>query len=451
MGNQNSNKKEKKDKLKKSFTLCPLIKDRKLLNEKKITGNTISCLGVINHKNKDFILIGFDYGKFEIFDSITLESIIEDHDEIKMFEYMRYVGQLSNGNFVIVSQEYIRIYAFYSDDNSSNGSENNYAYNIKLLQKINDSIIKIFCDIDYNIKFAKAFIFNRDLYREYDIYEMEQDKYKKKNNKNTFFEEELIISSNEGIFIYEKIKENNEKEKENEKDNFSNKEEENENNNKFDIYSYIQDWKNNPYILKDQLTKYDSYDMIQVNYKYIAGTIKDYLCLYSMEAYEVVTKFSVKISEDCDSVIFMLNEDILCVAGDDTISLISIMDFEILLVSIIKKQYRITEICILPDWNILIGMRNKNINLISSNIEYFYQYKCFHKLNQLEGKERQAYENLNVINKDKKEELSKSKEYDIIQVSSKLLTKNYSNITMRCLSNNRLVTIIDLVNIQVWE
>ena len=72
-------------------------------------------------------------------------------------------------------------------------------------------------------------------------------------------------------------------------------------------------------------------------------------------------------------------------------------------------------------------------------------------MNQLEGKERQAYENLNVINKDKKEEVSKSKEYDIIQVSSKLLTKNYSNITMRCLSNNRLITIIDLENIQVWE
>jgi hypothetical protein len=292
MGNQNSNKKEKKDKLKKSFTLCPLIKDRKLLNEKKITGNAISCLGVINYKNKDFILVGFDYGKFEIFDSITLESIIEDHDEIKMFEYIRYAGQISKVNFIIVSQEYIRIYALYSDNISSNDNENNYDYKIKLLQKINDSIIKNFCDIDYKVNFSKAFIFNRDLYREYDIYEMEQDKYKKKKNKNTFFEEELIISSHEGIFIYERIKENNVK------DNIHNKEEEDENNNKFDIYSYIQDWKNNPYILKDQLTKYDSYDMIQVNYKYIAGTIKDYLCLYSIETYEVVTKFSVKISEN---------------------------------------------------------------------------------------------------------------------------------------------------------
>ena len=42
-------------------------------------------------------------------------------------------------------------------------------------------------------------------------------------------------------------------------------------------------------------------------------------------------------------------------------------------------------------------------------------------------------------------------EYSILEVSSKLLTKKYSNITMRCLSDNRLVTIIDLEHIQVWE
>ena len=74
-------------------------------------------------------------------------------------------------------------------------------------------------------------------------------------------------------------------------------------------------------------------------------------------------------------------------------------------------------------------MQNKSINFIANHIEYFYQYKCFHKVNQL----------------------SKNMEYNIMQVSSKLLTKKYSNITMRCLSDNRLVTIIDLEHIQVWE
>ena len=146
-----------------------------------------------------------------------------------------------------------------------------------------------------------------------------------------------------------------------------------------------------------------------------------------METYELVSKFSVKISENCDSVIFMLNHDLLCVAGNDTISLISIKDFEVIMVSVIEKKYKITEICILPDYNILIGMQNESH--FNSHIEYFYQYKCFHSVNKL----------------------TKKMEYNILQVSSKFLTKNYSNITMRCLSDNRLVTVIDLELIQVWE
>ncbi len=167
--------------------------------------------------------------------------------------------------------------------------------------------------------------------------------------------------------------------------------------------------------------------MTQVNFKYIAGTTSEYLCLYSMETYELVTKFSVKISQNCDSVIFMLKEDILCVAGDDTISLINITKFEVVLECVIKPKYRITEICILPDLNILIGMQKKNIGDFSHQ-EYFYQYKCLHKVNTN----------------------TKEMEYDILQVSSKLLTKNESNITMRCLSNDRLVTVVDLTRIQVW-
>ena len=49
----------------------------------------------------------------------------------------------------------------------------------------------------------------------------------------------------------------------------------------------------------------------------------------------------------------MLKEDILCVGGDDTISLISIKNIEVILVTLIKEDYKITEICILPDYNIL--------------------------------------------------------------------------------------------------
>ena len=171
----NSNKKEDdKEKLNKSFTLCPLIKDRALLKEKEIVSNIISCLGVINYNNKDFILIGYDYGKIEIFDSLTLESVVEDHDEINMNEYIGHVAQLLNEEIIIVSEDYVRIYAFYLDEVCSYTEERKY-YNIKLLQKIYDPFKKI-----YNkgrVRFSKAFYFDRNLYREYDTYQKE---YKKK-------------------------------------------------------------------------------------------------------------------------------------------------------------------------------------------------------------------------------------------------------------------------------
>ena len=316
------------------------------------------------------------------------------------------------------------------DNISNNIIEEKYYYNIKLVQKIEDPFIKQYWSDGSKVKFSKAFLFNRNLYREYDLYEMELDKRRKKKNNSIIsypLDEELIVGSHKGIFIYEKNK-TEENESNEETEDYSNKEE-NEDNKNFDIYSHLEKYEKNPYIFREQITENDIYDLVQVNFKLLAGTIKNYLCLYSMETYELVTKFSVKISENCDSVIFMLKEDILCVAGDDTISLISIKDFEVVLVSIIKKKYKITEICILPDNNILIGMQNRNKIFLENHVEYFYQYKCFHSVNKL----------------------TKNMEYNIMQVSSKLLTKNYSNITMRCLNNNRLVTVIDLELMQVWE
>ena len=417
MGNkcQNESRLIKKHKKDKYFTLCPLIHDRILLNEKKIVSNNVSCLGIIKYNNKDFILIGFYLGKIEIYDSETLDIVAEDHEEIGIIEYIRYVGQLLNEYFVVVSQTYVRIFAFYSDG---------LGYNIKLLQKISNPFeSKVF---HTEVLFSKAFYLDRNLYREYDIHERELDKKRRKKDKNSNYpvDEELIISSQKGIFIFESNKIN-------EKEDNSNKVNKDDNSEKknFDINSHLENWEKNPYTFREQIAKEDIYDMIQVNFKYLAGTIKDYLCLYSMETYELVTKFSVNISENCDSVTFMLKEDILCVAGNNAISLISIKDFEVLLVKIIKKKYKITEICILPDYNILIGVKKKSEVFSVGEVEYFYQYKCLH-----------------IVNK-----LTKKMEYSIIQVSSKFLTKNYSNITMRCLSHNRLVTIIDNTIIQVWN
>ena len=87
-----------------------------------------------------------------------------------------------------------------------------------------------------------------------------------------------------------------------------------------------------------------------------------------METEELVTKFKLEFS-DCYKIMCMITSDILCVGGNDKISLISIKDFEIILISIIKLSYLITEICLLPNNNILIGIQNKNV---TKNEEFLY-------------------------------------------------------------------------------
>ena len=137
-----------------------------------------------------------------------------------------------------------------------------------------------------------------------------------------------------------------------------------------------------------------------------------------MEEYEIVTKFEVRISEHCYKIMFMLTDDILIIGGDDTITLISIKDFEVSLISTIKPNYRITEICILQDSNIIIGIQNKD--KYAKREEFLYQYKYYSTVNKS----------------------TKRVEHNIYQISKELLTKNNSNISFECL-NNYLIAIVD--------
>ena len=429
-----------------AFTLCPLIDKREVIVEKKITSNMISALTIINYKTKEFIGIGYTYGKIEIFNSDNLDSIATENEEIRMDEYIRYMGQLPCGDFIVVSEDFVRIYILYNENNS---------YYINLVQKIGRKDIgKESSFFEETREFSKAFNFDRSLYREYDNFEMEKDRIKRR--KDAYYkpklsiDKELIISGNSGLFIFEKRKKknqidstdnvNNYIDEESDNDNDSDEYDEN-NNNKInedenkneneetDILTYIREKQKIPYEYKYQITNLDNYDCIQVNFKYLAGTADNNLILYSIETKEIVTKFDVEISKNCDSVTFMLTYDILAVAGNDTISLISIKDSDIILVRKIKIGYKITEICILPDYNLLFGMQ-KDKNLIrDKHMEYFYQYKVFHKVNK------------------KKKKL----EYEILKVGERLLTKNYSNITMRCLSENRIVIVTDLEHIQILK
>ena len=319
--NSNDNKNE-------SSSPYPLIHKRKLIKQ-NTTSSYINGISIINYKNKEFIILLLIRGTIEIYDSKNLELVLKETNNIENYDLEGYIGNLINEYFVVVG-DFCKIYIFYEMDNS---------YKIKLVQKIRKNHT-------FHTTFLKAFCFNRNLYREKDIHEMEKDKKKKKKNKNYKNilpeDEELLISSTRGIQIYKK--------------NFKISDK----NINFNIDEINKEWNKNPYIYSMELTEIYNYDMVQVNFKYIAGTIKNYLCLYSMETYELTTKFKVKISEECDTVIFMLKEDLLCIGGEDTFSLISIKNFEILNEILVKPDHKITEISILPDLNILIGLQSNN-------------------------------------------------------------------------------------------
>ena len=383
---------------KKFKSICPLIDKRKLINQKEIEGQ-VTAFGLLKYKNKEFILTGLSGGMIEVYDSSNLEKVAFDKNEY--CSYVRYVGQLTDNYFTAACIEYMCINIFYEEKSNCN------IYNIKTIQKIFN------INNYYDLNFFKAIIFDCNLYRENDVYEIIKEKNEKKKNKNYKrnipIGDELIISSNIGIFLFNKKKEEDKEEIKQD----------------INIDDLLEKWKKYPFEYKQNLTNFIYvYDMIQINFKYLAGTTYDYLFLVSMETYEIVTKFEVKVSEKCDSIMFMLNDDILCLGGGDSITLISIKNFEILSETKIQSHIQITEICILPDFNILIGMNN-----ILENKEYFHQYKynCF-------------------FNKSKKK-----MEHNIVKGTTKLLTKNDSNIMMRCLMKDRLAIILDLKIIQIWE
>ena len=383
---------------KKFKSTCPLINKRKLINQKVIECE-VTAFGLLKYKNKEFILTGFYGGIIEVYDSLNLEKVAYDKNEDST--YVRYVGQLTDNYFTAACIENICIYIFYEGKNNYN------SYNIKTVQKIFN------INNYYNLKLLKAIVFDWNLYRENNTYEMVKDKNEKIKNKNykrnIHIGDELIISSDGGIFLFNKKKEEDKEEIKVD----------------IDIDDLLEKWKKYPFEYKQNLTNFIYvYDMIQINSKYLAGTTDDCLFFVSMETYEIVTKFEVKVSEKCDSIMFMLNDDIMCLGGGDSITLISIKNFEILSETKIRSQIQITEICILPDFNILFGMNN---NL--ENKEYFYQYKYNCSFNKSK----------------------KKMEHNIVKGTTKLLTKNDSNIMMRCLMKDRLATILDFKIIQIWE
>ena len=191
--------------------------------------------------------------------------------------------------------------------------------------------------------------------------------------------------------------------------------------NKNNIDNYKEKWKKNPFIYKKTLSKIYNYDIIQVNFKLIAGAIDNYVALYSIEPSEIITKFQVKTTKDYFKTMSMLTYDILCIGGLDTVSLISIKNFDIIFEFLLNPNYIVAEICILPDNNIMIGIGNK-IDDVNQEILLWYKYNSTEK-----------------------------KEHNSLLMSSELLTKNISNLTMEGIGEKKLITIIENKKIQIRE
>jgi len=390
MGNKNIKKKDNTDDVSSNTKTLKKGKDLKT--------SIIYCLGQVKYKDNYYASIGLSGSKIEVYDTNNLDLVAN----YKLHNYItpQYIHYLHDDTFILTGSK-VCIFVIYKNKNFSNKDKEKtpleLKYNIELLQEIQypfQSNIGYFWT-----NFLKSFIFDRNLYKKNDL----NEKYDENQGIDSN-EEELIINCNKGILIFKRNKEENNNDKK-EEDNFL-------------IDDYIKNWKNNPYIYKQNLSSICNYDIEQVNYKYIASTVDDYALVYSMEEYEVITKYEVKISSHCYKIMFMLTDNILAIGGDDTITLISIKDFEISLISTIKPNYKITEICILPNSNIIIGIQNNDKNI--KREEFLYQYQYYSSVNKS----------------------TKKLEHNIYQISTELLTNHNSNITFESL-NNSLIAIVD--------
>ena len=373
-------------------------KETKIIKSKQIISRSISCIGLIKYNDINHIIVGlsdeFIDASFEIYNLSNFELIGKNDTDMKN-EFLLYFGQISNNTF-LAAGDYLAIFSFYYEDN---------IFSMKLLQKI--------C-IKYNhyCYIVISFIFNKDLYIEYDLHEKEKRIKKNKNMENPEGEnEELVINTSKGIYIYTRKKD----------DLFTmNKRED---NTKINIIDQMEKMKANPFNYKEVLSSEYNYDIVQVNFKYIAASSKNYLYLYSMEASEIVTKFSVKTSYLSYKVLAMLTNDILFVGGGETISLISIKDFQIIFISLVKEFSKITEICILNDFNILVSTKS-----LKNNDEHLFHYKYNSNTDKLTNK----------IN------------YNITKLGEELITTKESNFTMVSLGLN-FVTIVEKKFIQIRD
>ena len=381
--------------------------EMKIIKEKRLASCEINCLELIKYKNKDYIVIGLnksysDKSIIEIYDAINLELIGKNDTDLEDDE-INYISQMYNQNLIVCGYK-LRIFALYFENDK---------LNMKLVQ------LEEFPNVDnkYGImrvkRFKKAFVLDRNLYRD-------------QEDKISSLEGEILVNGSVGMFIYKRKKKENNGINE-EKGNLSiNYLEKSEDINELNINDYAEKWNNSPYKFNEQVSFTVNFDVIQINYKYLAVTRSfGYVCILDIETKNLITIFELKATEGADRVIFMLNKDIICIGGDDGLSLISIKDFDVPLLCVLKPDFEVTEICIMDEFNILITMRSDSYDFK----EYLLHYKLIPE----------------------KDNITKRMIYNAIHVSSELTSENRSNLTMASIDRNKFVTIIENKIIQIRE
>ena len=381
--------------------------EMKIIKEKRFASCEINCLELIKYKNKDYIVIGLnksysDKSIIEIYDAINLELIGRNDTDLDNDE-INYISQMYNQNLLVCGYR-LRIFALYFENDK---------LNMKLVQ------LEEFPNVDnkYGImrvkRFKKAFVLDRNLYRD-------------QEDKISSLEGEILVNGSVGMFIYKRKKIENNGINE-EKGNLSiNYLEKSEDINELNINDYAEKWNNSPYKFNEQVSFTVNFDVIQVNYKYLGVTRGfGYIGILDIETKNLITIFELKATEGADRVIFMLNKDIICIGGDDGLSLISIKDFDVPLLCVLKPDFEVTEICIMDEFNVLITMRSNSYDFK----EYLLHYKLIHE----------------------KDNITKRMIYNAIHVSSELTSENRSNLTMASIDRNKFVAIIENKIIQIRE
>lgn len=351
----------------------------KMIKEKKLFFTNINCIEIIKYNDKDYFAIGTSGSDsrsvIEIYDSFSFELIGSSELD---YAKIRNIKQLFSQILLVSTEKNLRIFAFCLEYDN---------FQIILIQQIEFKFLnKTFKRF---LNFHKPFIFDINLFRE-------------KGNAPAK-EDLLIANTTSGICLYSrKIKKEN--------DIYT----------QYNLYEYLDNWCKNPFKYKNRIFDENHYNVIQVNYEYIAAlNTKGYLSLYSMTTKEIVTIFEVNNPTE-ENFISMLTKDILCICGGDTLSLLSLKDFEFVYMSVIKPKFSIRGICILNDNNILVALDEDNEKHL---IHYKYNSE--------------------------KDILSKKINHNITQISEEIISSKKGNLKMMSVDKNKFITIIGEHTIQL--